>query len=352
MKIGLGLYFHSLTTDNFRFAKQAGATHIVAHIIDYQSEFPRRMHTGGVGDREKPWTEEALRGLKAAINAEGLELEAIENIEPSLWYDVVLDGPRKKEQLENLKELIRRLGRVGIPILGYNFSIAGVWGHVIGGYARGGAESVAFLGKDGPEETPVPNGVIWNLCIPEDRKLPPGFNNTTSEELWQRLADFLKAIVPVAEECGVRLAAHPDDPPMPTIRGTGRLVYQPYMYQRLLDIIPSRSNALEFCMGSIQEMTEGSVYDALDQYSRQKAIAYIHFRNICGKVPRYHEVFLDEGDIDMVRALRVLRANKYDGVLIPDHTPQMTCGAPWHAGVAYALGWMRAAMHMMERGTG
>lgn len=67
---------------------------------------------------------------------------------------------------------------------------------------------------------------------------------------------------------------------------------------------------------------------------------------------RYHEVFLDEGDIDMVWALRVLRANKYDGVLIPDHTPQMTCGAPWHAGVAYALGWMRAAMHMMERGTG
>ena len=68
-----------------------------------------------------------------------------------------------------------------------------------------------------------------------------------------------------------------------------------------------------------------------------------------GKVPRYHEVFVDEGDVDMIKALRIYRKHNFDGVLVPDHTPQIECGAPWHAGMAYALGWMNAAMTMLER---
>jgi mannonate dehydratase len=102
-------------------------------------------------------------------------------------------------------------------------------------------------------------------------------------------------------------------------------------------------------MGTIQEMTEGSIYEAIDEYSRQGKIAYIHFRNVRGKVPCYREVFLDEGDIDMLRVLRILHRNRYDGVLIPDHTPQMNCAAPWHAGSAYALGYIRAAIAAIEQ---
>jgi len=172
--------------------------------------------------------------------------------------------------------------------------------------------------------------------------IPP----VTSDQLWSRLADFLEAVVPVAEEAGVRLAAHPDDPPMDTIRGHARLVNQPHLYQKLLDIVPSQANALEFCQGTIAEMTEGSVYDAIDTYSRQGNIAYVHFRNVRGKVPNYHEVFLDEGDVDMARAVAIYHKNGFDGVMIPDHTPQMHCAAPWHAGMAYALGYMRALIAM------
>jgi mannonate dehydratase len=84
-------------------------------------------------------------------------------------------------------------------------------------------------------------------------------------------------------------------------------------------------------------MTDGDVYEATEHYARQSAIAYLHFRNVRGKVPHYDEVFIDEGDIDMRRILQVLRACDYQGVLIPDHTPSMTCAAPWHAGMAYAL---------------
>jgi mannonate dehydratase len=90
------------------------------------------------------------------------------------------------------------------------------------------------------------------------------------------------------------------------------------------------------------------MYDVIDRYAATGRIGYIHFRNVRGKVPNYVEVFVDEGDVDMVRALRVLHKNGYDGVLIPDHTPSMSCAAPWHAGMAYALGYMRAAIRIIE----
>jgi mannonate dehydratase len=174
----------------------------------------------------------------------------------------------------------------------------------------------------------------------------------TGDQLWSRLEIFLKEIVPVAEDAGVRMAAHPDDPPMPAIRGTARLVYQPDLYQRLLDLYPSRSNALEFCQGTIAEMQGGDVYEAIERYSRQGAIAYVHLRNVKGKVPRYHEVFLDEGDVDIVKSLRIYRNNGYDGVITPDHTPQMECAASWHAGMAFALGYIRGILHSLERQAG
>jgi mannonate dehydratase len=104
---------------------------------------------------------------------------------------------------------------------------------------------------------------------------------------------------------------------------------------------------LEFCVGSIAEMTDGDLYDAVDDYSRQGKLAYVHFRNVTGKAPWYKETFADDGDVDMPRVLRILRRNGYQGVLIPDHTPQMTCDAPWHAGMAWALGYMRAALQII-----
>jgi len=353
MKLGLGLYRHMLTPENFRFAKQAGATHIVAHWVDYFSGSVKIPETDGAknwgvsDNRGKLWTYEELRDLKRAVNAEGLELAAIENLDPSHWYDILLDGPAKQQQLEDIKTIVRRMGQAGIPCLGYNFSIAGVWGHVQGPFARGGAESVAFLGDKGPKQTPIPKGQVWNMTYAPEATAGD-IGTVSTEQLWQRLGDFLTALVPVAEEAGVRLAAHPDDPPMPTLRGTARLVYQPNLYQKLLDIYPSHYNALEFCQGTIAEMSEGDVYEAIDKYSKQGNIAYVHFRNVHGKVPDYHEVFADEGDVDFVRCMRIYRKNGFDGVMIPDHTPQMTCAASWHAGMAWALGYMRGIIATLE----
>lgn len=353
MKLGLGLYRHQLNRDHYRFARQCGATHVVAHLTDYFNKGPgnhrHNQPTGGrggwgfAGDPDKLWSLEELTRLREGVEAEGLKLEALENFDPAHWYDILLDGPRKQEQIGNIQTLIRRVGKAGIPIFGYNFSIAGVAGRTTGPYARGNAESV---GMEGPEDTPMPLGMVWNMIY--DANAPKGtVPSITSEELWRRFQGFLDAMVPVAEEAGVKLAAHPDDPPMPTMRGQPRLVYQPRLYQKVLDLKPSRANALEFCIGSLAEMTEGDIYDVVDHYSKQQALAYVHFRNVRGKVPYYKEMFVDEGDVDMIKVLRILKKNGFDGVLIPDHTPQVHCAAPWHAGMAFALGYMRAAMQLV-----
>jgi mannonate dehydratase len=357
MKLGLGLYRYQLDAEHYRFARQCGCTHLVVHLVDYfrssRSNRPGDQPVGDdtgwglAGDPQQLWTLDELARVKSQIEAHGLRLDAVENFDPAHWFDVLLDGPRKGEQLENLKTIVRRLGQVGIPIMGYNFSIAGVAGRVKGPFARGGAEAV---GMDGPLDKPMPRGMVWNMIY--DPQAPPGVvPSATSEQLWQRLKDFLDAVVPVAEEAGVTLAAHPDDPPLATLRGQPRLVYQPRLYQRLLDLKPSPRNALEFCVGTLGEMTEGGVYEAVDAYSRQGKIAYVHLRNVRGKVPSYRETFIDDGELDMLRILRMLKKNGYEGVIIPDHAPQMTCGAPWHAGMAYALGYIRAALQAIERET-
>ncbi|MFA5189145.1 MAG: mannonate dehydratase [Verrucomicrobiia bacterium] len=354
MKLGLGLYRHQLNAEHYRFAKQCGCSHVVVHWVDYfrssrgnrTSDQPVGDDAGWglAGDPNKFWTFEDLVALKKEINAAGLELEAIENFDPAHWHDVLLDGPKKLQQLENLKSIIRNVGRAGIPVFGYNFSIAGVAGRVKGNFARGGADAV---GMNGPFDKPMPNGMVWNMVY--DKDAPPGtVPSATPEQLWQRLKCFLDALLPVAEEAGVTLAAHPDDPPVPTLRGQPRLVYQPRFYQKLLDLRPSPRNALEFCLGSLAEMTEGDIYDVVDTYSRQGKLAYVHFRNVRGKAPHYQETFIDEGDMDMLRVLRILKRNGYAGVLVPDHAPQMACAAPWHAGMAFALGYMKAALQTLE----
>ncbi len=343
-----------LTRENFQFARQAGATHLVIHLVDYfkgGAHNPRDNQPTGTdqgwglaGDPNQLWTLEELVAIRNSIEAEGLKLEAIENFDPAHWHDILLDGPKKKQQLENIKTIVRRVGEAGIPIIGYNFSIAGVCGRVTGRFARGGAVSV---GMDGPLDSPMPNGMVWNMVY--DPNAPQGsVSSITHEELWRRLGDFLGEVLPVAEGAGVKLAAHPDDPPMPIMRGQPRLVYQPQLYQRLLDLHSSAANQLEFCLGSLAEMTDGDIYETVDRYSGQGKLAYVHFRNVRGKVPRYKETFVDDGDIDMLRVLKILKKNQFDGVLIPDHTPQLTCDAPWHAGMAYAMGYMKAALQIVN----
>jgi len=354
MKLGLGLYRHMLTRENFAFARQAGATHLVAHLVDYfrgggpgaGGDQPTGTDFGWglAGDPDRLWTTDELIALRREVEEAGLKLEAIENFDPAHWHDVLLDGPQRARHIENVKTIVRHLGEAGIPIMGYNFSIAGVAGRTKGHYARGGAPSV---GMEGPYDLPMPRGMAWNM-IYDPRALAETEPAATHEQLWSRLQRFLDEVLPVAEKAGVRLALHPDDPPMPTIRGQPRLVYQPSLYQRVIDLNPSPANQFEFCIGSLAEMTEGDIYETVDQYSRQQRLGYVHLRNVRDKVPHYKETFIDDGEVDVLRVLAILKRNGFEGVIIPDHAPQMSCGAPWHAGMAFAMGYIKAGIMSLE----
>ncbi len=356
MKLGFGLYRHMLNQEHYDFALQCGATDLVVHLVDYFNlgeQKSKDQPIGGLngwgvaGDTEKIWEVADLKALKAQIEQTGLRWHAIENFDPAHWHDILLDGPKRAKQLEQIKQIIRNVGEAGIPVIGYNFSLAGVAGRVTGRTSRGNAECVIMNGIQEVNTAPIQSGMVWNMWYAK-----PGAGTmpvASHEELWRRLERFLEEVVPVAEKAGVRLAAHPDDPPLDRVRQQPRLVNQPHLYDRLLAAKPSWHNAIEMCLGTIQEMTEGDVYEAADKYSRFGAeglnmMPYLHLRNVRGKVPCYQETFIDEGDIDVLRIMRILKKNRFDGVIIPDHAPQMACAAPWYAGMAFAMGYLKAAM--------
>jgi mannonate dehydratase len=140
MKLALGLYLHQLNRDHYRFAKQCGCSHLVIHLVDYfrssRSNKPGDQPLGDdsgwglAGDPDKLWTAAEIRRIRDEAASEGLEIAAIENFDPAHWHDILLDGLKRPQHIENVKSIIRAVGEAGIPVMGYNFSIAGVaWPH-------------------------------------------------------------------------------------------------------------------------------------------------------------------------------------------------------------------------------
>lgn len=340
-----------MTTDrNLRFAKQIGAEAIVVHMADWRpgletsDKFDRDAKGWDVSPAKgKVWPVEELHALRVRVEAAGLRLAALENVSPALWHDILLDGPERDAQYELFRQTLRNMGAAGIPILGYNFTIAGVWGHVYGNFARGGARTVGYFGADGVPETPMPNGHVWNRVY--DPSAPAGDMPTVTEkQFWDRHRRFLEAVLPAAEEAGVILAAHPDDPPVELLRGQPRLVRQPADFERLLDAVPHRNNQLLYCVGTAAEMQKTDIIGLSDHLLATGKVAYVHLRNVSGRVPHYTEDFIDVGDVPVSDLIALFTRHGYTGAIAPDHTPHPECDDSWHAGMAYALGWMRGAM--------
>jgi len=357
MKLGLGLYRRQLSESNFRFARQLGASHLVVHLVDYFSDEDPRISAGGTdegwgraGDTTI-WSRGALQDLVGAAKANGLEIAAIENFDPTQWSDILLDGPEKHKQMDGLKRLIEDVGRAGIPCVGYCFSPAGVWGWQQGPFARGGAISVGFdIDKIDPNES-MPDGMVWNMRY-RARRGNEVVGGTGPQELWDRLTWFLSELLPVAEASGVMLAIHPEDPPVASLRGIARVLNPPENLLRLMEGFQSPAHKVELCLGTVQEMAGSGIdtYQLLERLLVRDQVGYVHLRNVRGKAPHYHEVFIDEGDLDVPRVIDTLHRRGYQGVVVPDHTPALECNAGWHAGMAYAVGYIRALMQAAEAG--
>ena len=215
MKLGIGLYRHMLTPEYFQFARQCGCTHLIVHLATYYDKqvvtaTDENSNYGAATAKDPIWELDNLLALKKQAAEYGLDIYGIENFNPADWYDVLLAGPKRDEQLEGLKRIIENTGKAGIKAFGYNFSLAGVWGHQKKHAARGGAESTCFDASLLDINSPIPNGQVWNMTYaPTDG----GFMAPVSQkELWDRLKYFLDYMLPIAEENGVELALHPDDP--------------------------------------------------------------------------------------------------------------------------------------------
>ncbi|HJP29176.1 MAG: mannonate dehydratase [Candidatus Latescibacteria bacterium] len=320
MKLGLGFAMANVTDDNLRAAAQLGVTHAFVNHAD-------------VGDGHFEFDQ--LLRLRHRVEHLGLQLEGLENFPRPWWEDVLTAGPRRDEQIDGVCRSIDNMGRAGIHVLGYCFSILSVWGHwraYDAGGGRGNAGLKSFDYSKVEQAPPHPAGPV------------------SVDEMWERFHYFLERVIPVAESADVRLAAHQDDPPAESLRGIGRLLTSHDAMQKLLDLVPSHHNGLEFCQGTVAEMGPDRAVDAVRRFADQNKIVYVHFRNVRGAFPVFDEVFHDEGDVDMLEAMLAYKQAGFDGVMTPDHSPRVTGDAGMSLrGRGFALGYMRGLMQAAER---
>ena len=173
-------------------------------------------------------------------------------------------------------------------------------------------------GREGVEYT----AFDYDRC--KDLPVLPDIGEHSAEELWERYEYFLKAVIPVAEEVGVRMAVHPNDPPPPIYRGCEQILGSVDGLKRLINFMPSPANGITWHTGVMTEVG-GDPVDLIPVFMKNDQINHIHFRNVLVEVPRkkYTEVFIDEGQVDMAKALRTLRKHGYSRHLYPDHVPHM-----------------------------
>jgi mannonate dehydratase len=169
----------------------------------------------------------------------------------------------------------------------------------------------------------------------------------SQEEVWSRIAYLYERIVPVAEEARVRLATHPDDPPMDHYRGVHQALIGLEGLKRLVELVPSRYNGLLLCLGCMQEAGE-DVPEVIRTLGRENKVFYVHFRNVVGTVPRYREVFPDQGDGDMVANLKALKEVGFEGYVVPDHHFGLSDDTEWmHCSRAWQVGYIRGLMQAL-----
>ena len=254
-------------------------------------------------------------------------------------------GPRKDEivygregreaQVEHWIKMVRAIGAAGVPMTGLTFQPIGHF-RTRSTVGRGGAMLSTFNFEEYKARP--------RQYSRADGDAPQDFTGRelSEEQLWDSAAWFFKRVIPAAEEAGVRVALHPDDPPIPDpLGGAARITTSMENYDRLYNLAPSPSNAMLFCQGCFAEMG-GDLYEDIAYAASAGRICYVHFRDIVGTPYDFQEVFIDEGQHDMRKAMETYRDNGCAGPFMMDHTPRMPEGFnTWH-GHAFANGYIKA----------
>jgi mannonate dehydratase len=326
MRVGIGL--PSKTDDwHFILARQMGCEEVV-------------LATPAGLPGEERWEYEDLARLRARVESFDLKIGAIQNTPPGFINEARLGLPGRDRQIENYQATIRNVGRAGIPILSHNFR------------------------PDPLYRTGTRPGRGGALVSTFDRDLTRGLQPTfgrqfTAEEMWANYEYFAKAILPVAEEAGVRTALHPDDPPGEAIGGVARIFssFDGFEHARQL-VGDSPAWGLLFCVGCWTEMggTE-NVLRGIRHFGSRNQIVYVHLRSVEGEGDRFNECFIGEGPLDVTAVVRALMEVGYYGFVIDDHAPMMVGDEDWHPRArcyqtGYLMGLLRAVSDLSKSVTG
>ena len=286
-----------------------------------------------VPDEALPWSFNSLKQQQQRYREFGFKLEVLENRPP--MEKIKLGQPGRDEEIEQVLVLIRNLGRLQIPVWCYEWMPVFNWIRTNPKVpSRGGALVSGFRLTD--VEDPYPN---------EDR--------VDADQLWNNLKYFLDAIVPVAETAGVKLAMHPDDPPVPEVKGTPRIMCSIENFQKLLDLYPSDKNGIALCQGNFTLMTD-DLPAVIRKFGSQKKIFFVHFRDVQGHAADFVETFHDDGKTDMVQCMRSYQEIGYEGVCRPDHVPTMGEDSNQNYGYSeigrlFAIGYLKGLREAIYR---
>ena len=276
------------------------------------------------------WTEEGCRAVAERVRGAGLEvgIMMLHNVTPR----IILGKPGRDEDIAKVIRSLRAAGAAGYPVVEYNF-----YNHrAVEGYGR-------RPGRGGALYTDYDDSRLEGLAP------LPKVGCPTAEETWERLRYFLLAVLPVAEQAGVRLAVHPHDPPPPVSRGAVQVLQGFEGMKKLIELVPSVANGITFCQGSFAEW-DVDVVEAIHYFGGRDKIHHVHYRNPRGIYPSYVETFIDEGDTDMFMAMKAYRDVNYRFTLCSDHVPKMTDDlGNGLIGRAYNHGYIKAMIQAVNR---
>jgi mannonate dehydratase len=332
--------FRELTEEGLLFARQLGASGVTLNTPLFKGRslygVDILINSGdATADRfesEPRWDFLEIVQVRTMVEDYGLRLEAIENTPISFYDKAMLGLPERDEQIESYMEIIRMLGKARIPILGYHWMPTHVWRTSKTTPGRGGALVSSF-----------DHGLVKEAPLIHGRPI-------TEDDLWANYEYFIKAVLPVAEKAGVKLALHPDDPPMEKpLGGVARIMGSLDGFKKAMEIGDSPNHGLDFCVGTWASRGINEMFEAMRHFGSRGKIFYVHFRNVKGSIPRFQETFIDEGDVDVVAALRTLMEVGFEGFIIDDHVPQMVNDTGWgHRGRAFATGYIRGLLRALE----
>jgi len=272
-----------------------------------------------------------LRRLKERADRAGLTLYNVGNMRLGKCDQIHLALPGRDARIAELKVFIRNLGRVGIHVTTFTWEPTNVWSSRQRGESRGASARMVDMAE--LEQRPYTHGRAYSR-----------------EEIWDNFAYLMREIIPVAEDAGVRLALHPNDPPVPELGGIPCLIHSWADYQRAFEIADSPALGMEFCAGCWLEggAAFGDVLAGIRELALGDRILLVHFRNVTAPLPYFVETFLDNGYMDMYQIMRALVEVGYPNTVTLDHSPKLGSGGE-EASTAYAVGYMRALKERAEQ---